>query len=229
LDAFWHQYRVHQQWKRKQEENALSSAFAVYVYNAPYMCISALMDYFKTVETNDALRQVIHAPPLLAELRQLVFNTVFLGANPALSFWFVVFEDVWYCNNKLRALKTPAARLLFDPCTPSNSAIRVRPLSREELIERLHNATVKRLFPQGLLDCIYHKMEKLFYASPEGAQAAQLWEEVKRARASLAPAPRSSSKPLAVVVNPISATTAASPHDGKMFTNRLFERGTTPV
>jgi hypothetical protein len=169
LDDFWHQYRVHQQWKRKQEETALSSAFVVFVYDAPYMCMSALMDYFEVVETNAALRQVIHAPPLLAELKLLVFNTVFLGANQALSFWFVVFEDVWYCNHKLRALKTPAARLLLDTCTPSTTAIRVRPLSREELIERLQNAKAKRLFPQGLLDCIYHKMDELFYATPEGA------------------------------------------------------------
>lgn len=152
------EYRKELYEMRAKEEQALSNAFYLHVYDAFPLPRPVLEAYLTEFEQNPIMKCIPEEHS--AGLDFLYARVRLVTRHPVAAFWFLFFQDLWAENNTMSCFKEEEVRLRWDPRYPS--AICYRPMPKEELIKELDKDGLHRsrgLFDDALIDLLYSQIE----------------------------------------------------------------------
>lgn len=144
--------------KRAATEETLSHAWWLHVYDADTLPRQALEAYLRNCERNPVLRALPETHK--AALDYLYGRMNFARSHPVCSLWFVFFDDVWRCNQHIKAITCEENKALMNTALPS--ALAYRPMQRQalEAILGQHNLLGRwGLFNRRVLDALYRKLD----------------------------------------------------------------------
>ncbi|GMG15127.1 unnamed protein product [Phytophthora fragariaefolia] len=153
------QYRRELQIKHAQANATLTDSFWYFVYNDSHLSREKLEDHFKYRETNPRLK-------LLADTHQEALNSLYLRmkfiySHPAVTFWYIFWDDVYTRNGDMKCLRSFTQDL--DPRQPTSICYHV--MRRPELEAWLRERKIlgkRLLFHPLLLDILYDELDKHF-------------------------------------------------------------------
>ncbi|GMF18738.1 unnamed protein product [Phytophthora lilii] len=189
------QYRRRLAEKNRRGNETLSDGFWHEVYNKPHLSRNKLEHHLKTREINPQLRELVktHADALDA----LYLRMRYIYSHPAVTFWYVFWDDVYARNGEMKKLQDHKA--LLNPLERTSLCYRV--MKRDEVeaclearqllgrkgyfvprllqlrLELVHPTKVH--LPQGLfepkvLDLLYDTLYKHIDAAKQGKTAQKL-------------------------------------------------------
>jgi hypothetical protein len=158
IDAATAEYRKELYDDRAKEEQALSNAFYLHVYDAFPLPRPVLEAYLMDFEQNPVMKAIPteHA----AGLDFLYTRVRLVTRHPVASFWFLFFQDLWAENSDMKCFKEEEVRVKWDPRYPD--ALCYRPMPRENLEAELDEMKLHRargLFDDALLELLYNQIE----------------------------------------------------------------------
>ncbi|KAG7388239.1 hypothetical protein PHYPSEUDO_012897 [Phytophthora pseudosyringae] len=157
LTAQHQEYRQGLERSHAQANTTLSDAFWYFVYNNPHISRQELENHLKRREGNLHLRSL--ALTHQSALDSLYLRMKFIHSHPAVTYWFVFWDDVYARNGEMKRLQKYKAEL--DPREPT--AICYHVMRRFDLETWLHErqlAGKRRLFHSRLLDLLYCEVDK---------------------------------------------------------------------
>ncbi|KAG6572718.1 white protein [Phytophthora cinnamomi] len=151
------QYRRGLQIKHTQANATLTDSFWYFVYNNSHLSREKLEDHFRYREANPRLK-------LLAETHQTALDSLylqmrFIHSHPAVTFWYIFWDDVYTRNGDMKCFRNYIQDL--DPHQPT--AICYHVMRRHDLEVWLRERKLlgtRRLFHTLLLDVLYEEMDK---------------------------------------------------------------------
>lgn len=161
--------------KRAATEEVLSHAWWLHVYDADTLPRPALEAYLRNCERNPVLRALPETHK--AALDYLYGRMNFARSHPVCSLWFVFFDDVWRCNQHIKAITAEENKALMNPALPT--ALAYKPMQRAALETVLgEHKLLGRwgLFNKRVLDALYRKLDAVdagFIREVEAARAAR--------------------------------------------------------
>ncbi|KAL4133984.1 hypothetical protein PRIC2_004298 [Phytophthora ramorum] len=157
LRAQHQEYRRGLERKHAEGNATLSDAFWYFVYNNPQLSRQELEDHLKQREGNPRLKSLGETHQ--SALDSLYLRMKFVQSHPAVTFWFVFWDDVYARNGEMKRLRKFKGDL--DPRQPTAICYHVmrRPDLELWLRERRLLGTRRFFYPQ-LLDFLYTEMDK---------------------------------------------------------------------
>ncbi|GMF31994.1 unnamed protein product [Phytophthora lilii] len=150
----------HQEYRRALERKylkanaTLSDAFWYFVYNNPHLSRQELEYHLKHREENPRLKSLSETHQ--NALDSLYLRLKFIQSHPAVTFWFVFWDDVYARNGEMKRLRK--FKIDLDPRQPT--AICYRVMRRTDLEKWLRERQLLRLFHPKLLQLLYTEMDK---------------------------------------------------------------------
>ncbi|KAF1772877.1 hypothetical protein GQ600_8740 [Phytophthora cactorum] len=151
------QYRRELERKHAEANATLSDAFWYFVYNNPHISRQELEFHLKHREGNPQLQSLTETHQ--SALDSLYLRIKFIHSHPAVTFWFVFWDDVYARNGEMKGIRKCKAD--FEPLQPT--AICYHVMRRPDLESWLCKRRLvgnHRLFHSRLLDLLYSQMNK---------------------------------------------------------------------
>ncbi|KAG4042929.1 hypothetical protein PC123_g21591 [Phytophthora cactorum] len=151
------QYRQELESKHAEANATLSDAFWYFVYNNPHISRQELEFHLKHREGNPQLQSLTETHQ--SALDSLYLRIKFIHSHPAVTFWFVFWDDVYARNGEMKGIRKCKAD--FEPLQPT--AICYHVMRRPDLESWLCKRRLvgnHRLFHSRLLDLLYSQMNK---------------------------------------------------------------------
>jgi hypothetical protein len=159
LQAEHQAYRQALESKHRDANATLSDAFWFFVYNDPHVSRQELEDHLKRREGNPHLQSLVETHQ--SALDSLYLRMEFIHSHPAVTFWFVFWDDVYARNGEMKRLKKLKGDL--DPRQPTAICYHVmRRADLEAWLQERRLLGKRRLFHSRLLDLLYAEMDKRF-------------------------------------------------------------------
>ncbi|KAG6952111.1 hypothetical protein JG687_00013218 [Phytophthora cactorum] len=143
--------------KHAEANATLSDAFWYFVYNNPHISRQELEFHLKHREGNPQLQSLTETHQ--SALDSLYLRIKFIHSHPAVTFWFVFWDDVYARNGEMKGIRKCKAD--FEPLQPT--AICYHVMRRPDLESWLCKRRLvgnHRLFHSRLLDLLYSQMNK---------------------------------------------------------------------
>ncbi|KAG6953952.1 hypothetical protein JG688_00012570 [Phytophthora aleatoria] len=143
--------------KHADANATLSDAFWYFVYNNPHISRQELEFHLKHREGNPQLQSLTETHQ--SALDSLYLRIKFIHSHPAVTFWFVFWDDVYARNGEMKGIRKCKAD--FEPLQPT--AICYHVMRRPDLESWLCKRRLvgnRRLFHSRLLDLLYSQMNK---------------------------------------------------------------------
>ncbi|GMF33371.1 unnamed protein product [Phytophthora fragariaefolia] len=200
------QYRRRLEEKYRRGNETLSDGFWYEVYNQPHISRSKLEHHLRVQEINPQLRALprTHADAL----DSLYLRMRYIYSHPAVTFWYIFWEDVYARNGEMRRLQDHKA--LLDPLERTSLCYRVMKRGelevclearqllgrkgyfvprllqlRFELVDPTKVHLPQRLFDPQLLDLLYDTLNKHIDAAKQGKTTSEVEDEGAKEKKSL--------------------------------------------
>ncbi|KAA0156446.1 hypothetical protein FNF29_01237 [Cafeteria roenbergensis] len=175
-------YRAELYEKRAKEEQALSNAFYLHVFDAFPIPRPALEAYLEDFEQNPVMKAIPkeHA----AGLDFLYARVHRVTQHPVAAFWFLFFQDLWAENQDMACFKSEELRAKWDPRYPD--ALCYRPMPRDDLVKELDEQGLHKgrgLFDDALLDLLFSQIEVRTASVANPVQRAKALADAEAAEA----------------------------------------------
>ncbi|KAL8006962.1 hypothetical protein Plhal703r1_c05g0030381 [Plasmopara halstedii] len=156
LQKHYQDYRNGLDRKHSQANSTLSDAFWFFVYNNPHISRQELQNHFTNREGNPRLQSLVKTHE--SSLDSLYLRMKYIYSHPAVTFWFVFWEDVYARNGNMKRIK--AFKADFDP--NQTTAICYHVMQRPDLevwLKKRHLLGKRRFFHTHLLDRLFIEMD----------------------------------------------------------------------